>query len=175
MEPTQSVRSKKKLGVGIAVVVAIVIIALVISRSKKDSSVATVTTTPTDTTTTTSTVPSSDTSNTIHSTPPVDTTKKNAYKDGTYAAVGSYMSPGGLDKLGVTLTLKSDRVTEVSLDMQPGDRTSDRYQNIFAANYKQYVIGKDISTLNLNKVSSSSLTPKGFNDAVAQIKLQAKA
>ncbi len=85
------------------------------------------------------------------------------------------MSPGGPDKIGVTITLASGAVTDISLDLQPGDDTSKRFQDIFAANYKQYVIGKDISTLNLTKVSSSSLTSKGFNDAVAQIKLRAKA
>lgn len=98
-----------------------------------------------------------------------------AYKDGTYSATGSYMSPGGYDQLGVTLTIKGDIVTSASVTNMAGDRTSSRYQNAFISGYQQYVIGQDISTLSLSRVSGASLTPEGFNDAVNQIKAQAKA
>ena len=37
-----------------------------------------------------------------------------------------------------------------------------------------WVIGKDIDEVNLTKVSSSSLTPKGFMDALKQIEVEAK-
>lgn len=98
----------------------------------------------------------------------------STYKDGTYSADGSYNSPGGPDSISVTLTLKNDVVTDVSVAPNPGDRTSARYQDMFVSGYKQYVIGKDITSLNLGKVSGSSLTPIGFNNALAQIKAQAK-
>jgi hypothetical protein len=49
------------------------------------------------------------------------------------------------------------------------------YQGLFIANYKQYVIGKSIDSLNLSEVSGSSLTSSGFNAAVAEIKAQASA
>lgn len=109
--------------------------------------------------------------------PPADVPKNTAaaYKDGTYSATGSYMSPGGEDRLGVTVTLKSDTITAVSITQEPGDNTSARYQDKFASGYQQYVIGKNIAEVNLTKVSGSSLTPKGFNDALAQIKAQARA
>ena len=97
------------------------------------------------------------------------------YKDGTYSATGSYMSPGGVDQLGVSLTLSNDVITDVSVTPEAQDNTSLRYENIFAANYKQYVVGKDISTVYFNKVSGSSLTPTGFNNALSQIEAQAKA
>ena len=119
-------------------------------------------------------------SNTVsNTTTVVDTTKKTVvaslYKDGTYTATGSYLSPGGEDQIGVTLTVKNDIVTAVSVNPMAGDNTSARYQQMFVSGYKTYVIGKNLSTLNVGKVSRSSLTPRGFNDAVAQIRTQAKA
>jgi uncharacterized protein with FMN-binding domain len=106
-------------------------------------------------------------------TPPVAIT--STYKDGTYSADGSYNSPGGPDSISVTLTLKNDIVTDTNVVPNPGDRTSARYQNMFVSGYKQYVIGKDITSLNLGKISGSSLTPIGFDNALAKIKAQAKA
>lgn len=106
---------------------------------------------------------------------PVDTVKKNQYKDGTYSAVGSYNSPGGADKIKITLTLKNDVVTSASAVAMAGDPKSDYFQDKFIAGFQAVVVGKNINDLNLTVVSGSSLTPKGFNDAVAQIKLQAKA
>ena len=112
---------------------------------------------------------------TSQSQPAVDSVKKYAYKDGTYSAVGSYMSPGGFDNIAVTLTLKGDIVTNVYTTPQAGDGTSSRYQDMFISGYKPYVVGKDISSLVLGRISGSSLTPRGFNDALDKIRNQAKA
>jgi hypothetical protein len=108
---------------------------------------------------------------------PAITPKKTAsvYTDGTYSATGSYMSPGGEDQISVTLTLAHDIITNVSATEGAGDGTSRRYQNAFLSGYKQYVIGQNIANVNLTRVSGSSLTPIGFDDALAQIKAQAKA
>jgi hypothetical protein len=35
-------------------------------------------------------------------------------------------------------------------------------------------VGKNINDLKLTKIAGSSLTPMGFNDAVAKIKMKAK-
>jgi uncharacterized protein with FMN-binding domain len=112
------------------------------------------------------------------SVPPVKTTPQvlaAMYKNGTYTAAGSYMSPGGLDDLSVSLTLKDDIVTDVSMTPGAHDRRSEQYQAKFMSGYKEYVVGKNIADINLTKVSGASLTPKGFNDALAKIKAQAKA
>ena len=106
---------------------------------------------------------------------PVVSLMRSVYKDGSYTATGSYMSPGGQDQIGVTLTLANDIITDVSINPQAGDRTSSRYMARFASGYKQYVVGKNIADVNLTNVSGSSLTPIGFNDALNQIKAQAKA
>lgn len=102
-------------------------------------------------------------------------TRTSKYKDGVYSAVGSYMSPGGLDDLNVTLTLRNGIVTDATVTSGAHDRTSSRYQSMFIGGYKAYVIGKSIDSINLDAVSGSSLTPEGFNDAVAKIKTEAQA
>jgi len=111
----------------------------------------------------------------IQTVTPVDTKKQYTYKNGTYSATGSYMSPGGQDQIAVTLTLVNDIVTDVSVTPYPGDHTSQRYMDRFVSGYKQYVVGQNIASINLTRVSGSSLTPTGFNNALAQIKSKAKA
>lgn len=97
------------------------------------------------------------------------------YKDGQYAATGGYNSPGGVEKLDVTLTLKNNVITAASVIPQATDPNSKKYQMMFASGCQGMVIGKDISTVNLTKVSGSSLTSQGFNDALQQIEQQAQA
>jgi uncharacterized protein with FMN-binding domain len=114
---------------------------------------------------------------TVQTPPPAIAPKKSVsvYKNGTYSATGSYMSPGGMDQISVTLTLSNSIITNISVTPQAGDRLSQKFQTMFIAGYQQYVLGKNISTVNLSKVSGSSLTPQGFNDALTQIKAQAAA
>lgn len=128
----------------------------------------------TDTTNSSST--STTTDSTASSTPAVaDTTSASTYKDGTYTATGSYLSPGGTEKIGVTVTLKDDVITDARVKPEPVSDEGVHFQQIFSDNFKQYVIGKDITSLSLSHVSGSSLTPQGFNDAIMQIKAQAKS
>ena len=99
----------------------------------------------------------------------------SVYKDGTYTATGSYMSPGGNEQITVTITLANDIITSSSVTAGAYDHTSLRYQDMFISGYKQYVTGQNIANVNLTYVSGSSLTPAGFNSALAQIKAAAKA
>ena len=105
------------------------------------------------------------------------TTKKqvSVYKNGTYAADGSYGTPEGQVAINVSVTLLSDIITDANVTSVSGDRTSVRYQNKFISGYKQYVVGKNIADVQLSRVSGSSLTPEGFNSALATIKAQAKS
>ncbi len=188
------------MGIGIAVLVVIVVASVTILSEKKSfsndvASNNTVSQKATPVTQPVSETPQQENSSsdvkevgdeegsTTPVTPPVSTTpvatvpKKNTgslYADGTYSAVGSYRSPGGPDDVGITVTLKNDIVVDTSTKEMAGDNRSARYEAIFTANYKPYVIGQNIDTLYLDKVSSSSLTPMGFNDAIAQIKSQAR-
>jgi uncharacterized protein with FMN-binding domain len=99
----------------------------------------------------------------------------SGYKNGTYTATGSYNSPGGVQEVEVTLTLRDGAVTGSKVESGATDREAAEYQNEFIGGYKSFVTGKSIDDLNLSKISGSSLTPQGFNDAVEQIKDQAQA
>ncbi len=107
---------------------------------------------------------------------PVDSTPavRVNYKDGTYSATGSYSSPAGAEEIDVSLTLKSNIITDATVTPKATARRSVMMQNDFASNYKPYVVGKDINDIKLTKVSGSSLTPAGFDDAIAKIEAQAK-
>ena len=104
-----------------------------------------------------------------------ETAGSSVYKDGTYTAIGSYEAPGGTEQITITLVIKNDIVTGASGVAGSYDRTSLRYENAFLSGFKQYVVGKSIDSIQLGRVSGASLTPQGFNDALAQIKSQAKA
>jgi hypothetical protein len=84
------------------------------------------------------------------------------------------MSPGGKDDIDVTVTLKNNIITDTTAIAKPGDDVSKKYMKMFTDNYKTLVVGKNISQVKLDKVSGSSLTPIGFNDAIFQIRTQAK-
>lgn len=147
----------KVISISVGVLVVIAIIFMVFDKKAPETSVVI-----TDTT---------------NKTTPVDTKKDSVvmYKDGTYEATGSYMSPGGPDKVGVKLTLASGLITDITVTPIAGDKVSEKYQDKFISGYKTLVLGKKIDGLKLDKVSGSSLTPVGFNDALEQIRAQAKA
>ena len=167
MEPQK--KSSKAVGIVIGIIVVVAIVLVTILSSKKAPAVAPATDQTSSDTTTTSQLPPADTTTTT------TTTSASVYKDGTYSATGSYQSPGGQDQIAVTLTLKNDIITDVTATPEPGDHTSARYQNMFISGYKQYVVGQNIASVHLTKVSGSSLTPAGFDNALAQIEAQAKA
>ena len=97
----------------------------------------------------------------------------HAYKDGTYTAEGSYFTHAGPESVTITLTLKNDLITDSKFNGAPNAEMSGFYMQMFADTYKPLVIGKNIADVQLDRVSGSSLTPMGFNDAVAKIKAQA--
>jgi hypothetical protein len=96
------------------------------------------------------------------------------YKDGSYSAVGTFTAPGVTNHLNVSITVANDVVIDSSVTVPAGtDPTSRNYDNNFIANYKPYVTSKPLAGLNLSKIASASLTPNGFNDALAQIRFTA--
>ncbi|MDY0911368.1 FMN-binding protein [Rathayibacter festucae] len=98
-----------------------------------------------------------------------------AYADGTYEADGSYTSPGGNESVGVSLTLESGVVTAVTVTPESENPTGQEYQSRFASGISGEVVGKSLDELDVTKVSGSSLTSGGFNDAVETIKADAAA
>lgn len=99
----------------------------------------------------------------------------SAYKDGTYSADGKYVSPGGPETIGITLTIKDGIITDAVGKVESSRPESIRRQTMFVNGFKAQIVGKSLAEVSLSKVSGSSLSPKGFNDAVAQIKVQAAA
>lgn len=95
-------------------------------------------------------------------------------QDGTYDAVGAYTSPAGPEKLGVELEIKDNKVVTATVTVFETNEKTKLFQNMFKESFSAQVIGKDIRTLKLDKVAASSLTPKGFNDAVKTILAQAQ-
>ncbi len=178
MEPTQQSSGARMIAIGAVIVVAVLGIGYMVLGKKAAAPAENPVNATTTATETTPAAPATDntgasTSGTGNSTG--STAAASTYKDGTYTATGSYQSPGGDEKMGVSLTLKDDVVTAVSITPEPVSAEGKRYQQMFADNVKQYVVGKKITDINLGTVSGSSLTPMGFMNALTQIEAKAKA
>lgn len=102
-------------------------------------------------------------------------TNSETFKQGTYSATGQYQSPGGKEKIKISLTIQADgTVTATDAQSQAVSGDGQEFQQKFISGYKAKVVGKKINNINLDQVSGSSLTPTGFNDAVSKIQDQAK-
>lgn len=97
-----------------------------------------------------------------------------AFADGTYAASGSYQSPAGQETVKVSLTIAGDRVKSVQVTPGAQGGNSKGFQDQFAGGISAVVVGKPLAGLQVDKVSGSSLTSGGFNQAVEQIQAEAK-
>lgn len=104
------------------------------------------------------------------------TTNSRSYKNGMYTAEGGYQSPGGTESITVSLTIKNDAVIDATVAPNIAtDNDAQEFQSEFIDGYKTLVVGKNINDIHLSRVSGSSLTSNGFNNALEQIKSQAKA
>lgn len=116
---------------------------------------------------------------TLSSTPSTSTTTPVAsdatYKDGTYSADGTYRSPGGNEKIGVTLTIAGDAISNVSITTYGSGSDAQGYQAQFKDGISAIVVGKKVNDVSVSRVSGSSLTSTGFNNALETIKSEAKA
>lgn len=97
------------------------------------------------------------------------------YKDGSYSQAGTYQSPAGAESVNVSLTVKDDVVTGLTVTPSAQNETSKKFQGLFVAGINQMVVGKKLSEVgSFGQVNGSSLTPQGFVSAVAGIKAQAQ-
>jgi hypothetical protein len=100
----------------------------------------------------------------------------SAYVDGTYSAEGPYQSPAGQENMGITLVIKGGVVTSVSVSPKAEDPTSKQFQELFSSGISALVVGKSLDSLgSLGAVNGASLTPNGFEAAVATIKSLAQS
>ncbi len=107
---------------------------------------------------------------TTQNTTPIDRKK---YNDGTYTATGNYISPAGTEEIVITLTLKDDVITKGIFEGKAIHPTSKKMQGLFSEGFVTAITGKDMNTFSLTVVNGSSLTSKGFKDALIKIKTEA--
>ncbi|AWB94227.1 hypothetical protein C3E78_16470 [Aeromicrobium chenweiae] len=96
------------------------------------------------------------------------------FADGDYSAEGSYSNPGGQSTVKVDLTLADGKVSDVTVTPEAENSTSKQYQTKFAGGIAKEVVGKSLDELKVSKVSGSSLTSQGFNQAIDAIKDEAR-
>lgn len=160
-------KSSNKMIIGIIVVILIAAATTgVIVWNSRSSNQQTVSD-DTNQTTQQSTSGTSDTGSTASS--------NDQYKDGTYTAEGSYLTPGGREAIDVKVTLAGGVISGAEVTQKAISREARTYQAAFTSGYKAQVVGKKIDDVSLSRVSGSSLTPGGFNSALDTIKSQAKA
>ncbi len=88
-----------------------------------------------------------------------------------YTATGEY--GGQPSHITVKATLKDGVITAVTVTPHAYVPRSLELQRAFAAAVPKVVIGKRIDQVRVGKLAGSSGTPKGFNDAIRQIRAQA--
>lgn len=98
----------------------------------------------------------------------------DTYADGTYEATGGYQSPNGPETVTVSITIAGGEVADVVVTPEATNSTSQRYQGLFAGGIAQEIVGVPINELQVTRVAGSSLTQGGFNQALEQIRAQAK-
>ena len=95
------------------------------------------------------------------------------YRDGQYAATGWYGSlPSHQD---VTLTIRDDTVTEVVITTPAENPTSLEHQQSFAAALPEAIVGRDIDTVNIDRLAGASGCSEGFMNALAEIRDAARS
>ena len=119
----------------------------------------------------TDTPPSNTTTSSSNNT--TSSTSGTAYRNGSFSANGSYRTPGGTETINVSVTLKDDTITSVSVTGN-GRGDSAEYQSMFKSGVSSLTVGKDIDDVKLSRVSGSSLTSTGFNSALDTIKTEAR-
>lgn len=159
---------KREVIAGLAVLIIVVVI-VAAAAAKRPTSAST--DLVSDTSANTQTVDSASTSNDSSA----DTSASSTYKDGSYSATGHYISPDGDEDITISVTLQNGIITATSARSGANDPEAEEYQGQFIGGYKQLVVGKNIDSVSLSRVSGSSLTSQGFNNAIQQIKNQAKA
>ncbi|WP_320188806.1 hypothetical protein RMS29_014985 [Agrobacterium rosae] len=93
------------------------------------------------------------------------------YADGVYTATGEY--GGQPSHITVKATLRDGIVTELTVTPHAYVPRSLELQRAFAVAVPKIVVGKRIDQVKVGKLAGSSGTPKGFNDAIRQIREKA--
>ncbi len=95
------------------------------------------------------------------------------YVDGTYEATGNYTSPAQEEEVDIVITLADGVVVDAEFVGKATNETSKKMQGLFSKGFTEEVVGKSINEIDLTVVNGSSLTPKGFMDALEKVKTEA--
>jgi uncharacterized protein with FMN-binding domain len=173
MPPQKPQNTALKVTSAIVVTIAVVMLVIVSTVTKaqqKSQSSVVVTSTPA-----TNSIATSSTTTVEPSSATTSSASNSGYKDGTYSATVDYFVPRNEEEIQVSLTLKDGVITDSSIQNSESDGESAQYQESFASEYKTYVVGKNISGVNLSYVAGASDTTQAFNDAVSKIKSEAQS
>lgn len=99
----------------------------------------------------------------------------SGFKDGTFTKTAPYQTPGGTETVTVTVALRAGTISSVKVVGSEHTANAKHYVEAFAGGVGAQVVGKKIAGLQVGAIAGSSLTPNGFNTAVAQIEAAAKA
>lgn len=129
-----------------------------------------------DTTEETSTEPTTSESSTETETEPAESSDSAEFAAGEYSATGSYQTPNGQESVDVSVTITDDgTITDVAVDGNATNGNSVQFQSQFASGIADEVVGQPIDEIEVDRVSGSSLTGGGFNQAIDEIISQAQA
>lgn len=98
----------------------------------------------------------------------------SAFRNGEYAAAGSYLTPGGNESIAVKLVVTHGLVTDAVVHTEALSPTARQFQVQFQSAITATVVGRELAGLSVDRVAGASLTSVGFNDALTQIRTEAK-
>jgi hypothetical protein len=107
--------------------------------------------------------------------PPTEETPNTSFVDGSYTTETAYFTPRRTQHvMDVTLTIENDVVTDASILWDGAVAPKTPSHSGFDAAYKEEVIGKSLSMIDLSRVGGASLTSDAFNEAVDTIQSEAR-
>lgn len=89
--------------------------------------------------------------------------------DGTYSGSGSYETPGGPQRIDVTVVLSDGIVQTLRVDPAASNATSRRFQERFASVVVETVVGRPVAEVAVDRIAGSSSTGAGFMAALGQV------
>ena len=110
-------------------------------------------------------------------TTPTAVAAKTAYKNGTYTVTTTYVAPSRTThEVTATVQILNDVITEAKINYGgEAHQTSSQYQSRFSQSYQSEVVGKKLDSISLTRVGGASLTTGAYNQALTQVKTQARS
>lgn len=96
------------------------------------------------------------------------------FKDGTYSGSADYNTPAGKENVSLTVKISGGTVVSATPSGLIRDEISKQFHNQYLVGFSDAVVGKKIADLSFGFRNGASLTPMGFNAALAQIKAKAQ-